>query len=582
MIIASLESYYVRARSAGNLPPLGWMNLPLDYILIINEKGEYVSLMPNFEMDGSKRKRNTAILPAIGKQAIKHTNSGEDPNLLWDNAAFVIGLTDTDATQKDISKSKKRLEHFTNLINTVFSNTNDVGLTAIRKFYNEIQSYFDKILKSGVTKSDTITFKLNTDSCLLLERPAIFEVINNYLESSSETYPGISMIDGSKEQIALNHYSIKNVRGTSSDGPLVAFNDPAYESYGAKKGAISPVGNRTMIAYTTALNHLLRKGSEQRFQVGDASTIFWSGKKNNFENDFATIWGATSSKDDPDKYTNAVKAVFKAVDRGLFNDNEGKTQFYVLGLSPSTARIAVRFYIVGTIREFAGRIKQHFEYLQIIHNNNEPEYLPLYYLLKNIAVQGESKNIPPNLGGEVMQSILTGRPYPCTLFAAAIRRCKAEQKVNYQRAAIIKAYLNRAHNKEDITVMLNKDSNYLSYQLGRLFAVLEKTQEDSSNGKLNETIRNRYYSSASSNPIAVFSTLCKLTQHHISKMEKDSKKKSWAIVMQKEIQEIMSHLPDDKPFPATFNLEDQGRFAVGYYHQRQEFFAKKSSDESGE
>ena len=572
MIIASLESYYERAHAAGNLPPLGWMNLPLDYILIINEKGEYVSLMPNFEMDGSKRKRNTAILPAIGKQAIKHTNSGEDPNLLWDNASFVFGLTSEDAKEKDIIKSKKRLEHFTNLTNMVFSVTNDAGLMALRKFYSKFQSYLNKIIKSGVTKSDVITFKLNTDPCLLLERPAIFEIINNYLKSSDETYSGISMIDGTKEPIALNHYSIKNVRGTSSDGPLVAFNDSAYESYGAKKGAISPVGNRTMIAYTTALNHLLRNGSEQRFQVGDTSTVFWSDKTNDFENNFATIWGAISSKDDPDKYTNAVKAVFKSVDRGQFNDNDGKIQFYVLGLSPSTARIAVRFWIVGIVREFAGRIKQHFEYLQIIHSNNVLEYLPLYYLLKNIAVQGESKNIPPNLGGEVMQSILTGRPYPYTLFAATIRRCKSEQDVSYPRAAIIKAYLNRIHNTDGIKVALDKENSNTAYRLGRLFATLEKIQRDALNI---ETIREKYYGSASCSPVTVFPTLLKLKNHHVAKLKESSQ-----IYYEKLIGEIMLEVPDN--IPANLSLQDQGRFAVGYYHQRQDLFTKKPSNEPGE
>lgn len=574
MIIAALQSYYERAYAAGKLPPLGWLNLPLDYILVINEKGEYVSLMPNFEMDGSKRRRNFAILPAIGKQAIKHTNSGEDPNLLWDNAAFVFGLTDKNASQKDIAKSTKRLEHFTNLIDNVFSSTNDIGLIALNKFYNKFQYYLEKIIESGVTKSDTITFKLNTDSCLLLERPAIFEAINKCLESSSETYPGVSMIDGSSEPIALNHYSIKNVWNSSSDGPLVSFNEPAYESYGAKKGAISPVGNRTMIAYTTALNHLLRQGSEQRFQVGDASTVFWASKADEFENNFATIWGATPNviKDDPDKYTNAVKAVFNAVYRGQLNDDDRDTRFFVLGLSPNAARIAIRFWIVGTVSEFAGRIQKHFNYLQIIHGNNELEYLPLFLLLVNIAVQGKSDNIPPNLGGEVVQSILSGRPYPYTLFAAAIRRCKAEQQINYQRAAIIKAYLNRIHNTEEIKVALDKENSNAAYRLGRLFATLEKIQRDALNI---EAIREKYYGSASCSPVTVFPTLLKLKNHHIGKLKESSK-----VYYEKLIGEIMSEITVD--LPANLSLQDQGRFAVGYYHQRQDFFTKKPSNESGE
>lgn len=184
------------------------------------------------------------------------------------------------------------------------------------------------------------------------------------------------------------------------------------------------------------------------------------------------------------------------------------------------------------------------------------------------------ENIPPNLAGEVMRSVLTGSAYPQTLLSGAIRRCRAEQKVTYTRAAVIKACLNRNSSKEVITVALNKDSTNTAYRLGRLFAALERAQEQANPG-INATIRERYYGAASGTPVSVFPTLLKLKNHHLAKLEVGQK--TW---LEKLLGEIFSELPED--FPRVFNLEDQGRFAVGYYHQRQDFFTKRNTNEEGE
>lgn len=104
---------------------------------------------------------------------------------------------------------------------------------------------------------------------------------------------------------------------------------------------------------------------------------------------------------------------------------------------------------------------------------------------------------------------------------------------------------------------------------------MEKIQEEA-NPRINATIRDRYYSSASSNPVAVFSTLLKLKNHHLSKLDKPGRK----INFEKLLGEIMNDIPPN--LPGTLSLKEQGMFAVGYYHQRQDFFTKKPSNESGE
>ena len=340
-------------------------------------------------------------------------------------------------------------------------------------------------------------------------------------------------------------------------------NKDAFRSFGKDKGANAAVGKRTAFAYTTALNYLLRKESPQRIQVGDASTVFWSEKHTDLEDTFADLFDEPP-KDDPAKQTRAIEALFKAPQTGALSDEGGKTRFYVLGLAPNAARISVRFWQVGTVAEVSARIRQHFDDLQIVHAKFEKPYLSLFRLLVSTATQGKSENIPSNLSGEFMRAILAGLPYPQTLLQAAVRRIRAEREVTYPRAALIKACLNRQERyspstEMETTVSLDDSNTNPGYRIGRLFATLEKVQEEAS-PNLNATIRDRFYGAASSTPVTVFANLMKLKNHHLAKLDAGRKRH-----FEKLIGQIMSDIND---FPPHLSLADQGRFTIGYYHQR--------------
>jgi CRISPR-associated protein Csd1 len=289
------------------------------------------------------------------------------------------------------------------------------------------------------------------------------------------------------------------------------------------------------------------------------------------ESNFAWFFSAPP-KDDPDRGVRAVKSLYKSVQSGALPAGAGD-RFYVLGLSPNAARLAVRLWKVGTIAEFAERIKMHFDDLEIVRGPKEKEFLSLNELLNATALQYEQKNIPPNLAAAVLTSALDGTPYPKTLLQQCLRRIRAERHVTRARAAILKAYLNRFNrrfgNKEEISMALDRTNTSPGYRLGRLFAVLDKIQEEASPG-INATIRDRFYGSASSSPVAVFSQLLKLKNHHLAKLGQGRK-----VFMEKEIGEIMSELRD---FPAHLSMDEQARFAIGYYQQRQSFFEKKEAN----
>jgi CRISPR-associated protein Csd1 len=324
---------------------------------------------------------------------------------------------------------------------------------------------------------------------------------------------------------------------------------------------------------------LLGKGSRQRISIGDASTVFWSEKQTAFETDFSFFF-KEPEKDNPDAGTQRVKALFESVKSGAYQEDDGDTRFYILGLAPNAARIAVRFWQIGTIAKFATRIRQYFEDFAIVKPPKEPEYYSIWRILVNIATQDKSENIQPNLAGDFMRAILEGTPYPATLLQAVLRRIHSdpEGRVKPVRAALIKAYLNRYYrfypnqNHKEVNMELDISQPSIGYQLGRLFATLEKIQEEANPG-INATIRERFYGAACATPVTVFTNLLRLKNHHLAKLDN----KGRVIKFEQLLGEIMANLND---FPAHLDLHEQGRFAIGYYHQRQAFFAKKEVPEN--
>ena len=156
---------------------------------------------------------------------------------------------------------------------------------------------------------------------------------------------------------------------------------------------------------------------------------------------------------------------------------------------------------------------------------------------------------------------------------------KGIHKINYVRAAVIKAFLLRKyrsqpHNpfKEVLVMALNTESTVPAYLLGRLFAVLEKVQTEAI-GNVNASIKDHYFTSACAAPRTVFPTLLRLSQHHISKAE-------YGYASEHRIQEIIDLLDiDNNPIPSRLTLDEQGIFILGYYHQRADYYKKKGAPE---
>lgn len=566
MILQALCDYYERKP---DLPRLGFETKAIPFVIEINAAGQLVQIEDTRTLEGKKKIARNFLMP----QGVKKT-SGVAANLLWDNAEYVLGVTSSgkpDRVQEQHAVFQAKLD-------ALADKTDDAGLAAVRTYLkapDRVRLEADPLWPEILEINPAMTFRLNGDLELVCQRPAVRAVLEKVETKTEEITCSIS---GEMDDFERLHTSIKGVWGAQSSGAnIVSFNKDAFNSFGKEQGANAPVGKRAAFAYTTALNYLLSKESSQRIQVGDASTVFWSEKHTDLEDTFADLFDEPP-KDDPAKQTRAIEALFKAPQTGALSDEGGNTRFYVLGLAPNAARISVRFWQVGTVAEMSARVRQHFEDLEIIHASFEKPYLSLFRLLVSTASQGKSENIPPNLAGEFMRAILAGLPYPQTLLQAAVRRICAERDVNYPRAALIKACLNRharysPSQEKEIAVSLDDSNTNPGYRIGRLFAALEKIQEEAS-PSLNATIRDRFYGAASSTPVTVFANLMKLKNHHLAKLEEGRKR-----YFEKLIGQIMSDIND---FPAHLSLADQGRFAIGYYHQRQAFFTKSEPTNKGE
>ncbi len=586
MIIKALADYYQRLLNDpnSNIAPPGFERKAIPFLLVLRKDGSLANIRDTRTGEGKKNAAREYLVP----QGEKKT-SGIKANLLWDSTQYVLGLPKSEKP-KDTERAAEALQAFKDRLNETFSpDFNDDGIHAVRHFLDTVDSAkiaetYPDIWKELLETGPNLSFVLEDDTELIAQRPKVLEILHNSIPS--ETNTRICSITGTQDIPAVLHPAIKGVWNAQTMGAnIVSFNSDAYCSYGrthADQGLNTAIGEQTAFAYTTALNHLLRKGSMQRMQIGDASTVFWAKENCPFEDEFSFFLGEPPKGEENASF-DKIRSLLSAVKTGI-RPAEDELPFYVLGLAPNASRLSVRFWQEGKVREIKERIVQHFDDLEIVRASFDREYLSLFQLLLSTASAGKADNIPPNLGGDLFRAVMDGTPYPRTLLSNALIRCKAEQKVTHARAAIIKAILtrdnrfNRTQTKEEIHMALDKETTNIGYVLGRLFAVLERIQEQAQSG-LNKTIRDTYFGAACSSPLVTFKRLQDLAIHHLAKIRNSGKSTVW---LDKLMQEVIDKI-SSSGIPQTLMIEDQGRFAVGYYHQRQDFFTKnETKNEEGE
>ena len=572
MILHALTQYYQRkAKSDGGVAPEGFENKEIPFIIVIDKQGKFIQLEDTRELKNKKKVARTFLVPkGLGRSGSK---SYEVSNLLWDHYGYVLAY----AGEKGQEQADKQHASFTAKVSELKQVLpDDAGVAAVAAFLasaaekNEVMQAANWA-ECAKVKGCNLSFRLVDEAVdLVCQSKAVQAYVSQANQAQSDNVPkGICLVTGKPAPIARLHNAIKGVN--AKPAPFTSVNLSAFESYDKEQGFIFPVGEQAMFEYTTALNTLL--AGENRFRIGDVTAICWSAKPTPLEEHLASLING-GGKDNPDAHIDAVKSLYKSLYNGKYTEPDGKEKFYLLGLSPNSARIVVRFWHETTVAALSESIAAWYDDLQMVRGENSPypEYMPLPRLLGNLVLDGKMENLPSDLIAQVTDAALNNRVLPVSLLQAALRRNKAEQKITYGRASLLKAYINRAiradrlKNMKELTMSLDRNRQDIGYVLGRLFAVLEKTQAEANPG-LNATIADRYFGSASSTPIAVFGTLMRLLPHHLNKLEFEGR----AVQLQWEIRQILEHC---QRFPNHLNLEQQGLFAIGYYHETQFLFTK--------
>lgn len=576
MILQALYEYYQRkaADPGSQIAPEGWEWKEIPYVIIINEDGTFTRIEETREGEGRRRRSKKFLVP----QSVNRT-VGKKSNLLWDNIEYALG-----ANPRNRDDIKERFNLF---IERIKNETEPEKIPSIKSLLKFLENHpVEKIENSGynelwqkmLDENPFIVFKIDVSS-----NNCICDDLRGKLKQLDQNKgDDICLITGeAKTKVARLHSKIKGVRGGQTQGgALISFNLPSFNSYGKKQNYNSPISQSAAFAYTTALNILLGKDSKNKISIADSTIVFWAEKQTeevNPEEMFTFLVAQTKDRDDPNKGVQVIESFINSIFTGQYSFAR-TNHFYVLGLSPNAARISVRFWKAPSVEDFGQNIKKHFDDFEIVHGPKDQKYLSLYQILASTALAYKMDNVPPNLAGAVIESIIDGTPYPKTLMQQCVLRIRAEQNVNRTRAAILKAYFNRFNkiynkNEKEITMELDPTNKNVSYGIGRLFAVLEKIQEEANPG-INATIRDRYYGAASSSPVTVFPRLLSLKNSHLKKLNPGRK-----IYFERLIGEVVSELTS---FPTNLSLNEQANFAIGYYHQRQDFFTKKPEKEIAE
>lgn len=624
MIIQSLCRYYdVLAEDEDvAISRPGYSSGKVSFALVISPDGE-LSYIVDLRSDDKKPRPRVMDVPL---QEVR--SSGIAPYVLCDNAKYIFGVekfkrsefekkfrsasgngtassyTVLVENEKEVvlvhQRSRDCFETFKARQHEIFDTLDDSGIRALLAFLDtwspenfskhpKVIEYIEDLLAGG-------NCVFECDGVLLHTKPSVMRVWEQYLANNRDGDPFTAqcLVTGEQDVVARIHQNLKGVVGAQMSGAsLVSFNDESFCSYGKtgdRRGLNAPISELSMFKYTTTLNYLLSR-QDYRMRIADTTVVFWAETSGttceevvNFFFDPREDTGEDNggNPSDPVRVQNwqkieQMRNILDKVRKGrkIHTEDVGadpETNFYMLGLSPNNARLAVRFWHVDSFGNFIARAARHHLDMEIVRGDYDPQYVSLYRLLKEtVAQSSDTTTASPLLGGLVMRSILNGTLYPAQMYGAILSRAKVERSINSVRAGFIKAYLLRlaraglTNLQEDmISVSLDKENPNVPYRLGRLFAVLERAQADT-NREMKSTINSKYFSSASTTPAVVFPVLLKLAQHHIAKSD-------WGFKITQDIEETLEGVDE---FPAYLSLEEQGMFMLGYYHQRKANFKKK-------
>jgi len=450
------------------------------------------------------------------------------------------------------------------------------------------------VLLEGIKKIGNLAFRLVGEDKRIHEKEEVYSAIISKFEAKQKQI--IANLGAKKCSVCGEtkypvidqpHGMIKRVPdGQTAGCALVSYNEKVFESYNLGGNMNSSICTACARKYVEGLNYLLNKGTEIPAD-GKKKKYFKYEHRKNLGTDTAVIfWTKANQKtDEIDFLEEPDEQIVGELIQSVASGNQSVEEFieddifYSCTLSGAAARIAIRDWLEISLNEYRRSIAKWFEDIKIV-SFNDLKYSSLYALSRSAANEKvKNDTTQSRVAAYLWKSAIKGSAPPLWILSAVLKRVRLpgndedkRDSFTKERAPLIKLVLNRNFNKQIggfiMKEKLDNENKSPAYLSGRIFAVLEKIQQAALGKDLNAGIRDRFFSFASTTPSPAFGRLMKLSQNHLSKLRSD--KPGYAVNLDKELQELCALLP---AFPATLSLEEQGQFALGYYHQKHESYA---------
>ena len=616
MIFPELSSLYDRLINEPefmeSIPLQGKSVQRVSFIVILDTEGNLVDIKDAKVEKTTQNGKNEIVPKKLVVCGSSHSTSKITPCFLWDKPEYIFGYCTgkTLKKEKDEKKKEKTREKARTVLFPAYRDYHlkflekfsikDKGYNAVCRFLknwnpdnisDDIMMKLDKYVSEGKSPSDFGVFQINGENKYVYMAEEIQNAWNSFQVQSTDGSVYGMALDTGEENVELARLVEPLIKLKGKGAALVSFNKDSFKSYGKEQSFNSPISQQGAFKACNAINALLTN-SKHHIRLMDTKVIFWTGKKTPVEDSLAWLMGEPPAENDAMDAATILKmnAFWKTVANAAqpidaLLELDETIPFYMLGMEqPNDGRITVRFWHESTLGDFLERLRSHYWALHIEKRfENDSDHLSLYQILRETV--RDVKDVPPLLPGALLRAIVEGLPYPTSLYQMVLNRVNVSHadsegkyrcgsKVTYGQAAIIKAFLVRNLKHGEINMSLNPENKAPAYLLGRLFATLEKTQDEASGG-VNAGIGDKFYSAASATPRIVFPTLLDLFRKHLKKLEAD--RKGLAIVREKLVTDLLDDIDSTQGFPANLTLEDRGMFALGYYQQHRAFFSGKGN-----
>lgn len=555
MLLERLGEY--AAREGKEIPPAMYESIPIKWLVDLDVEGEFQGLVAT---SGDEKRKNDRGKEYLAPAVIR--SSGIKPRLLADRVDYALGLVEAGAGEKRQRRANEAHQAFVELVTACARATRLPEVIAVEKFLRDLdlEHLLPHLSGDMDPEAHNLTFRVN--GILPVEAP---EVRNFWarLQASQEDLAQCLVCGEYKPPVKRHPVKIKGIPGGQPSGmALVSANARAFESYGLEASLVAPICQECAENYGRAINELVRD-PYTHLTVGPCVYLFWTRGERGYSP--ASILAAP----EPEEVRHLINSVYRSREPVELDP----TDFYAISLTSSGGRVAVRDWLVTTVGELQVNLGRYFASQRLVDWDGSPgPPVGLHELVGCLVLN--ARNTPPNTPRALLQTALYGVPLPPRLLYQAVRRCAIERKVTRPRAMVIKmALLSMYHcgEKEDeLMEELDLGNRTPAYLCGRLLAVLEFIQKQAQGTGIKATLVDRYYGTASAAPASVYGRLLRTAQSHLAKVRKEKPGAHGAL--QRLLEEILSGLKPSPEapsgFPLTLKLDEQGLFALGYYHQR--------------